>query len=592
MAITETIRQHVDECLEALYSIGPGVVEYQVNRTRAEFEGDYTVVIFGLVKALGKPPAEVAASIGNRLVERHPGTYVSHALVKGFLNLVITDTQWLSLLSRGYDDPCFGKGEMKGRRVMVEYSSPNTNKPLHLGHLRNNFLGWSIAEILKADGYDVVKTCIVNDRGVHICKSMIAWQRFAEGATPGSTGTKGDHFVGEYYVRFNDALKAEVETLVAGGMERERAEKEAPIMQATQRMLVDWENGDPTVRELWKTMNGWVYEGFEQTYRRIGSDFDKVYYESETYLLGKKSVEEGLEKGVFTKREDGSVWIDLTPEGLDEKLLLRRDGTSVYITQDIGLAQVKVEEYGIDQSIYVIGDEQNYHMKVLRLICQRLGLPHADGIHHLSYGMVELPTGKMKSREGTVVDADDIVSEMVDVAEAHTRELGKVGDMTEQELADLCETIGLGALKFFLLRVDPKKRMVFNPQESIDFHGFTGPFIQYTHARIRSILRKDSPDTSFDPMGETLLPLERELLISLEQYGQVIRQSAQELDPSLLAIYAYNLAKTFNSFYAEHSVTGAETEAKKQLRLRISRLTSNVISSSMQLLGIRVPERM
>jgi arginyl-tRNA synthetase len=592
MAITETIRQHVDECLEALYSIGPGAVEYQVNRTRAEFEGDYTVVIFGLVKALGKPPAEVAASIGNRLVERHPGTYVSHALVKGFLNLVITDTQWLSLLSRGYDDPCFGKGEMKGRRVMVEYSSPNTNKPLHLGHLRNNFLGWSIAEILKADGYDVVKTCIVNDRGVHICKSMIAWQRFAEGATPGSTGTKGDHFVGEYYVRFNDALKAEVETLVAGGMERERAEKEAPIMQATQRMLVDWENGDPAVRELWKTMNGWVYEGFEQTYRRIGSDFDKVYYESETYLLGKKTVEEGLEKGVFTKREDGSVWIDLTPDGLDEKLLLRRDGTSVYITQDIGLAQVKVEEYGIDQSIYVIGDEQNYHMKVLRLICQRLGLPHADGIHHLSYGMVELPTGKMKSREGTVVDADDIVSEMVDVAEAHTRELGKVGDMTEQELADLCETIGLGALKFFLLRVDPKKRMVFNPQESIDFHGFTGPFIQYTHARIRSILRKDSPDTSFDPMGETLLPLERELLISLEQYGQVIRQSAQELDPSLLAIYAYNLAKTFNSFYAEHSVTGAETEAKKQLRLRICRLTSNVISSSMQLLGIRVPERM
>jgi arginyl-tRNA synthetase len=339
-------------------------------------------------------------------------------------------------------------------------------------------------------------------------------------------------------------------------------------------------------------MNGWVYEGFEQTYCRIGSDFDKVYYESETYLLGKKTVEEGLEKGVFTKREDGSVWIDLTPDGLDEKLLLRRDGTSVYITQDIGLAQVKVEEYGIDQSIYVIGDEQNYHMKVLRLICQRLGLPHADGIHHLSYGMVELPTGKMKSREGTVVDADDIVSEMVDVAEAHTRELGKVGDMTEQELADLCETIGLGALKFFLLRVDPKKRMVFNPQESIDFHGFTGPFIQYTHARIRSILRKDSPDTSFDPMGETLLPLERELLISLEQYGQVIRQSALELDPSLLAIYAYNLAKTFNSFYAEHSVTGAETEAKKQLRLRICRLTSNVISSSMQLLGIRVPERM
>lgn len=592
MGITDTIRAHVDECLAGLYSIGTGTVDFQVNRTRPEFEGDYTVVIFSLVKALGKPPAEVAKAIGDRLVELHPETYASHALVKGFLNLVVTDRHWLRLLSEGYDDVCFGKGEMRGRKVMVEYSSPNTNKPLHLGHLRNNFLGWSIAEILKADGYDVVKSCIVNDRGVHICKSMIAWQRYADGATPESTGMKGDHFVGDYYVRFNDALKAEVDQLAAEGMDRERAEREAPIMQATQRMLVDWENGDPGVRSLWKTMNGWVYEGFDRTYARIGSDFDKVYYESDTYLLGKKTVELGLQKGVFTRREDGSVWIDLTSDGLDEKLLLRRDGTSVYITQDIGLAQVKVEEYGIDQSIYVIGDEQNYHMKVLKLICLKLGLPHADGIHHLSYGMVELPTGKMKSREGTVVDADDIVSEMVQVAESHTRALGKVGDMTEAELATLCETIGLGALKFFLLRVDPRKRMVFNPEESIDFHGFTGPFIQYTHARIRSILRKDSPEPGFDPLTSDLLPLERDLLISLEQYGQVIRQAAKELDPSQVAVYVYNLAKTFNSFYAEHSVANAETEAKKQLRLRICRMTSNVISSSMQLLGIRVPERM
>ena len=592
MGITDMIRGHVDECLQEIHSIGKGTVDFQVNRTRPEFEGDYTVVIFALVKALGKPPSEVAKSIGDRLIERHPETYASHGLVKGFLNLVITDTHWLGLLKTGYDDVCFGKGQMRGRRVMVEYSSPNTNKPLHLGHLRNNFLGWSIAEILKADGYDVVKSCIVNDRGVHICKSMIAWQRFANGATPESTGTKGDHFVGDYYVRFNDALKAEVDELVASGMERERAEKEAPIMRATQKMLVDWENGDPEVRSLWKTMNGWVYEGFEETYERIGSDFDRTYYESDTYLLGKKTVEEGLQKGVFTKREDGSVWIDLTPDGLDEKLLLRRDGTSVYITQDIGLAQVKVEEYGIDQSIYVIGDEQNYHMKVLKLICLKLGLPHADGIHHLSYGMVELPTGKMKSREGTVVDADDIVSDMVQVAESHTRSLGKVGDMSTQELAGLCETIGLGALKFFLLRVDPKKKMVFNPEESIDFHGFTGPFIQYTHARIRSILRKESPDAAFDPHTEGLLPLERELLISLEQYGQSIGQAAQELDPSLLAVYVYNLAKTFNSFYAEHSVANAESETKKQLRLRICRMTSNVISSCMQLLGIRVPERM
>jgi arginyl-tRNA synthetase len=592
MGITDTIRKHVDDCLAELYSIGTGSVEYQVNRTRPEFEGDYTVVIFTLVKALGKPPAEVANAVGNRLVERHPDTYASHSLVKGFLNLVVSDTYWLGLLTAGYDDVCFGKGEMRGKRVMVEYSSPNTNKPLHLGHLRNNFLGWSIAEILKADGYDVIKSCIVNDRGVHICKSMIAWQRFADGATPQSTGTKGDHFVGDYYVRFNDALKAEVEGLVAEGMERERAEKEAPIMKATQRMLVDWENGDPEVHRLWRTMNGWVYEGFDQTYARIGSDFDKVYYESDTYLLGKKTVEDGLAKGVFKKREDGSVWIDLTPDGLDEKLLLRRDGTSVYITQDIGLAQVKVEEYGIDQSIYVIGDEQNYHMKVLKLICLKLGLPHAEGIHHLSYGMVELPTGKMKSREGTVVDADDIVTEMAEVAESHTRELGKVGDMTPGELSELCETIGLGALKFFLLRVDPRKKMVFNPEESIDFHGFTGPFVQYTHARIRSILRKLTPDRGFDPRQSGLLPLERELLISLESYGQVIRQAAQDLDPSLLAVYVYNLAKTFNSFYAEHSVAGAESESKRQLRLRICLMTSNVIKSSMQLLGIRVPERM
>jgi arginyl-tRNA synthetase len=421
---------------------------------------------------------------------------------------------------------------------------------------------------------------------------MIAWQRYGNGQTPASTGVKGDHFVGDYYVKFNDAFKQEVDALVAGGMGKEQAEKEAPIMKATQEMLVKWEQNDPEVRKLWADMNGWVYDGFDVTYKRIGSDFDKIYYESDTYLLGKSAVDDGLAKGVFFRKEDGSVWIDLTADGLDEKLLLRRDGTSVYITQDIGLAMKKYDDYRIDQSIYVIGDEQNYHMKVLKLICQKLGLPYADAIHHLSYGMVELPTGKMKSREGTVVDADDIVQEMADISARHTEELGKVKDFSPEALAELYETIGLGALKFFLLRVDPKKKMIFNPEESIDFHGFTGPFIQYTHARIKSILRKEPIVDEYLLERQKLLPLEKALLLTIEQYGATIRQAAEEHNPSVLAIYAYNLAKTFNSFYAEHSVANAESEQKKQLRLRISSMTAMVISSAMQLLGIRVPERM
>jgi arginyl-tRNA synthetase len=421
---------------------------------------------------------------------------------------------------------------------------------------------------------------------------MIAWQRFADGATPASTGMKGDHFVGDYYVKFNDAYKQEVEELTASGMDKDKAEKEAPIMKATQEMLLQWEQGDPAVIDLWKRMNGWVYDGFDITYRKIGSNFDRIYYESETYLLGKDAVDDGLQKGVFFRKADGSVWIDLTDDGLDEKLLLRKDGTSVYITQDIGLAKSKYEEYGIDQSIYVIGDEQNYHMKVLKLICKKLGLPYADGIHHLSYGMVELPTGKMKSREGTVVDADDLVEEMISLSEKHTVELGKVQDIPAEDLVKLYGTIGLGALKFFLLRVDPKKKMIFNPEESIDFHGFTGPFIQYTYARIRSILRKQEPDPAWRLQAGGLLPLEKKLLVELEQYGLVLRQAADGLDPSLLALYAYHLAKTFNSFYAEHSVAGAESEEKKQLRLRICGMTSMVIASSLQLLGMQVPERM
>lgn len=482
---------------------------------------------------------------------------------------------------------------------MVEYSSPNTNKPLHLGHLRNNFLGWSIAAILKATGHDVAKTCIVNDRGVHICKSMIAWQRFANGATPASTGMKGDHFVGDYYVKFNDAYKKEIDELVASGMSKELAEKEAPIMKDTQQMLIDWEAGKPEVMELWRTMNGWVYEGFNQTYQRIGSDFDKTYYESNTYLLGKDLVETGMAKGVFFQKEDGSVWIDLTADGLDEKLVRRKDGTSVYITQDIGLAEQKQKEFNAQQSIYVVGDEQNYHFKVLKLICQKLQLPSADGIYHLSYGMVELPSGKMKSREGTVVDADDLVEEMVNIARQKTEELGKVKDFTAEELKDLYDIIGLGALKFFLLRVDPKKKMIFNPEESIDFHGFTGPFIQYTHARIKSILRKADVNGELSIVNHSpftfhlsLLPLEKELLLTLEQFPTVLNEAASEHDPSKVAIYVFNLAKTFNSFYTEHSIANAENEEKKRLRLSLSQLTAQTLKNGMSVLGIRVPERM
>ncbi|RYF88064.1 MAG: arginine--tRNA ligase, partial [Chitinophagaceae bacterium] len=512
--------------------------------------------------------------------------------IKGFLNLVVADGYLQNLLQHNYENLCYGFMAPTGRKVMVEYSSPNTNKPLHLGHLRNNFLGWSVAEILKANGNEVFKSCIVNDRGIHICKSMIAWQLFGNGATPQATGQKGDHLVGEYYVKFNDAYKQEVKELVQGGMAQAEAEKQAPIMLASQQMLYDWEAGKPEVMELWKKMNGWVYDGFDVTYKKIGSDFDKTYYESDTYLLGKKIVAEGLEKGVFEKEADNSVWIDLTNDGLDRKIVQRKDGTSVYITQDIGLAQQKYEEYGLDESIYVIGDEQNYHMKVLKLIAEKMQLPNAEKIFHLSYGMVELPTGKMKSREGTVVDADDLVDEMIATAKRHTEELGKVKDFTPDELDVLYNTLGLGAMKFYLLRVDPKKKMIFNPEESIDFHGFTGPFVQYTYARIKSILRKETVSAEALNSGEPLLPLEREIIVSLEQFGTVLSQAARELNPSLIAIYLFNLAKNFNSFYTAHSIANAETPSKKQLRLRLAGMTSNVLKKGMALLGIAMPERM
>jgi arginyl-tRNA synthetase len=591
MSIVKQIQQTAIQSLNAVFNQSFTEKDFQINQTKPEFEGDYTIVLFSLVKALKLSPDDIGNKLGEHLTQNNATLFTKFNIIKGFLNLTVADDYWVNMLTNNYKDVCFGKKEMSRKKVMVEYSSPNTNKPLHLGHLRNIFLGWSTAEILKANGNEVIKTCIVNDRGIHICKSMIAWQLFANGATPKSTNTKGDHFVGEYYVKFNDELKRQIAELVQGGMLEKEAEKETAIMKQAQQMLLDWEAGKPEVIELWKEMNSWVYEGFDSTYKKVGADFDKAYYESNTYLLGKKIVEKGLHKNVFVQDEDSSVWIDLTQDGLDRKIVQRRDGTSVYITQDIGLAQQKYEEYGIDQSIYVIGDEQNYHMKVLKLIAEKLQLPNAENIYHLSYGMVELPSGKMKSREGTVVDADDIVTEMENVAKAKTEELGKVKDFTTEELTTLYTTIGLGALKFFLLRVEPKKKMIFNPEESIDFHGFTGPFVQYTHARIKSILRKEAISNGQLAMSN-LLPLEKKLLVTLEQFGNVIDKAANEHNPSEVAIYVFEVAKIFNSFYAEHSIANAETEEKKQLRLLLCSMTATVIKSGMQLLGIEVPERM
>jgi arginyl-tRNA synthetase len=592
MSLVQKIKEISAKAIEDVFKISLSADAILVNQTKPEFEGDYTIVLFALIKQLRQSPELLGKQMGDYLVEHNKELFAAYNVIKGFLNLTVTDTYFTGFLSQQYSNNEIGKLPKTASKIVVEYSSPNTNKPLHLGHLRNNFLGWSVAEILKANGNDVLKTCVVNDRGIHICKSMIAWQQFSNGATPESTGVKGDHFVGDYYVKFSNEHKKETEELIAAGQSKEEAERKAPIMQRTQQMLLDWENGKPEVIDLWKKMNDWVYKGFDETYKRIGSDFDKIYYESETYLLGKQFVEQGLKQGVFYRKEDGSVWINLTDEGLDEKLVLRKDGTSVYITQDLGLADEKYKDFPYNESIYVIADEQNYHMKVLELILKKLGKPYADGIFHLSYGMVDLPTGRMKSREGTVVDADDLVDEMVSIAARHTQELGKVKDFTEEELKELYDILGVGALKFYLLRVDPKKRMVFNPEESIDFHGFTGPFVQYTHARIKSILRKEATISGALSVTGNLLKLEKELLLLLEQYPAIVQQAADEYNPSVIAVYAFNVAQAYNSFYTQHSVLNAESEEKKQLRLRLCRLTSNVIKDAMSLLGIRVPERM
>lgn len=590
MSIVAVLKAIIIKTLEELYQKKYKEEQITINLTKPEFEGDYTLVLFSFVKALQIKPEEMGKAIGEHLLFAYPELFSSYNIIKGFLNLSITESYWTSYIHDNYKT-IINTPSTDRQKIIVEYASPNTNKPLHLGHLRNIFLGWSIAEILQTQGHDVKKCSVSNDRGVHICKSMVAWQLFGNGATPQSTHIKGDHLVGDYYVQFGIEHKKQTAALIEQGMNKEDAEKNAPIMQAAQNMLVAWEQGDPAVVDLWKRMNGWVYEGFNETYTRIGCDFDKHYYESQTYLLGKQLVDEGLQKGVFYKKDDGSVWIDLTAEGLDEKLVLRKDGTSVYITQDLGLADEKYKDFTYDQSIYVIADEQNYHMKVLQLILKKLGKPYANGIYHLSYGMVELPSGRMKTREGTVVDADDLMDELVKVAASKTEELGKVKDFTETGLQQLYNIIALGALKFFLLRVDPKKRMVFNPEESIDFHGFTGPFVQYTHARIKSILRNETIPQA--PLTDNdLLPLEKELIVLLEQYQTIIQQAAAEHNPSLLAIYVFNVAKTFNSFYATHSIRSAETDDKKNLRLKIAAHTAAIISAAMGLLGIQVPERM
>ena len=591
MLLQNTIKLILEEVVKNTLNLPITKDELVIQRTKAEFEGDYTLVLFGLVKKFKLNPDKIGEQIGTTACQQHASIFKSFNLLKGFLNFSLQDQCLVDFLENTYPNADFGKEHPHTKRVMVEYSSPNTNKPLHLGHLRNIFLGWSIAELLKERGYDVTKSCVVNDRGIHICKSMIAWQLFANGATPASTGQKGDHFVGDYYVKFNDAHKAQVEEGLAAGLSKEQAEREAPIMKATQQLLQDWEAGKNEVLELWNRMNQWVYTGFEETYTKIGADFDKTYYESQTYLLGKQFVEQGLANGTFYKKDDGSIWINLTEEGLDEKLVLRKDGTSVYITQDLGLAEQKFQEYKYEQSIYVIADEQNYHMKVLQLILQKLNKPYAAGIYHLSYGMVELPSGKMKSREGTVVDADDLIAEMIQVASAKTEELGKVKDFSSEELDKLYQTLALGALKFYLLRVDPKKKMIFNPQESIDFQGFTGPFIQYTYARIQSILRKETPAASL-PMQKDLEKEEKDLLMSLEQFPAVLDQAVTEHNPSVVALYVFTIAKLFNTFYTQHSIMNAGTAEIRQLRLRLAMLTATVIKKSMSLLGIEVPGRM
>ncbi|RFZ84841.1 arginine--tRNA ligase [Mucilaginibacter terrenus] len=588
----ELITNAVAKAVKELYDADIAAKDINLQETRREFEGQVTVVTFPYTKMSRKSPEQTGGEIGEYL-QRNVEEIASFNIIKGFLNLSFTDDFWLSKLDKEVLAEDFATVVPNGRKVMVEYSSPNTNKPLHLGHIRNNLLGYSVAKILEAAGYTVIKANLVNDRGIHICKSMLAWQKFGNGETPETSGLKGDHLAGKYYVLFDKAYKQEIDQLKAAGQTEDDAKKNAPLIKEAQQMLQKWEAGDAEVINLWNTMNGWVYAGFDETYKTLGVDFDKYYYESNTYLLGKDIIEEGLSKGVFFKKEDGSVWIDLTDDGLDQKLVLRADGTSVYITQDIGTAQLKYDDFGVDESIYVVGNEQDYHFKVLFLILQKLGKTWANGLYHLSYGMVDLPSGKMKSREGTVVDADDLMQDMFNTAAEQTEAMGKVVDFSEEDKTKLYRTIGLGALKYFLLKVDPKKRLLFDPAESVDFQGHTGPFIQYTHARIRSVLSKAGYNEAAGSASVTTLEgVERDLIVTLTKFPETILAAAADHSPALIANYVYDVAKTYNKFYHEVSIMQADTENLKQFRLSLSAGTAKVINKAMALLGIEVPERM
>ena len=586
----------VKNAVKALYGAEIGDEQVTLQKTKKEFTGDWTLVCFPLLKISRKNPAVTAEEIGAYLKE-NDSKISDYNVINGFLNLSINANSWVDLLEGISKDEKFGFKEVTENSplVMIEYSSPNTNKPLHLGHIRNNLLGYSLSEIMKANGYKVVKTNIVNDRGIHICKSMLAWQKFGNGATPESIGKKGDHLVGDYYVAFDKAYKAEIKELMAGGMDEEEAKKEAPLMKEAQEMLRKWEAGDEEVRALWKTMNDWVYAGFDETYKRLGVDFDKIYYESDTYLVGKEKVLSGLEKGLFFKKEDGSVWADMTDQGLDQKLLLRADGTSVYMTQDIGTATLRFSDFPIDKMIYVVGNEQNYHFQVLSILLDRLGMEWGKDLVHFSYGMVELPEGKMKSREGTVVDADDLVEEMVGTATEISKELGKLDGMSEEEISSICEMIGLGGLKYFILKVDPRKNMTFNPKESIDFNGNTGSFIQYTHARICSVLRKAAEQgISLAALNKDIELKEKEvsLIQALAAFPAVVAQAGKEYSPSLIANYTYDLVKEYNQFYHDFSILKEENADLKNMRLILSAQVAKVIKAAMSLLGINVPEKM
>ena len=594
MIITDALTQAVAAALKSLYGIEQEAENIQLQETRKEFAGDYTLVVFPYVRQARKSPEAVAAELGEA-VKQSLGEVSGYNVVKGFLNFEISDRYWVNFVAERAGENRYGLTDAgtENTPVVVEYSSPNTNKPLHLGHIRNNLLGWSVSRLLEATGANVKKVNLVNDRGIHICKSMLAWQRYGGGETPESSGLKGDHLVGKYYVEFDKHYKEEMGRLMESGMEEEQAKREAPIMQEAQAMLKRWEEGDAEVRALWEKMNGWVYRGFDETYERLGVGFDKVYYESNTYLLGKELVQKGLEMGVLFRKEDGSVWCDLTGDGLDQKLLLRRDGTSVYMTQDLGTALLRHKDFGAERLIYVVGNEQDYHFKVLKLILGKLGFEWADKVYHLSYGMVELPSGKMKSREGTVVDADDLIDEMERTAEEMSRERGKNDELTPDEQRHLYHILALGALKYFILKVDPTKNMLFNPAESIDFNGNTGPFIQYTHARIRSIVRKAGEGSGqWKAGGMQLNEKERAVVKTLHALPETLRQAAAAYSPAMVANYAYDLAKAFNSFYQDTPILKEENTELKQLRIALCQFVANALKNTMNILGIEVPERM